>query len=1177
MGILLFILSIFLIIPWTGYAQLEFYEGWESGRSRWNENGGCFPYSFQLVPDPCGGNNTVLKITTIIGDTTEACTNNWKELAGTPCVDPPCYAYRHRAELIPQSGAVRRPNHGEDHWAGWRVFFPADFPAAGSGLLRYILAQMIPPPFDGVDWALEVGADNILRHNLRRTLAGQQRNDLNTNLGELPRGEWINFVSHYRRSTTSNGRAQFWVNGQQVLNYTGITSQSTTDGGLFKHGIYRGQQVSQSLAGMTFINYFDDMRIAYGANQYDTVAPTVAPGACGGIVEPPPPADVIFTEDFESTNWMDRWTQADWGADGTMQRVTNNPKTHRGTASLRTTLTMTNGQTQDRTIRHFFDDQTNHHLYMRWYQMIEQGPFFTPTNRLALEGNALVGWKTSISAWPQDLDPNNPKFTHRASHRSFPGIYMHSYWGGIGNVGVEGYTNQGFMVTPDVWQCIEIELKGNDIGMNNGALNLWVDGVLRSSLENLFLRGESDMKIRAIEDNVRLTRYLDSGAANANVTFWKDDIVVSKSRIGCEYEPPTPPPPPPPALPTLFNGGPETGIAYYVSPTGTGAACSIGTPCSLNEGMNRAQPGQSVILTDGTYPQAINTVRGGLASQHITIRAQNTLGATVNGSAKDLLHLLHSYITVRGIHFFDTKAGIPLQPTPTLVRVGSGVGHIILESNHFEHCGNVCFHVPGTNLLNGNFILRNNTFDGAGYMNGSAGKHIGVASPVVGEPGSQNLIVYGNEFLDFTGDAFDLRVTTNGAWIFDNVIHGQVTAASHGVTPEPTRAGMITIRGSGIRFYRNIIRDSATGTELLRVRNSASTEINYIYNNILHDITGNTTAILCETGNTGAATQIYNNTLFNLGSHTQSTTGCTPTTVNNLGVNGVANNLATTSFDSTYFVNSAGDNFALTSLATNAIDAVTVIPFSFTDFVGRSVIGEIRDYGAHEFNAVVAPPPPPSGAFPTTVVLDDFNRPNENPIVGVFPNLWVNGAIGAGALRVESNMMRHGNSGSNSGYIDRQFGANQEVFTTFPNATNHALNVNSQLLGCLISPGGANASGYAVEFRKKTAETDKINIYRIDNSSYTQLGSPGNLELDNGDKLGMQILSDGTINIWADTGTGWTQHFTQTDPSPHNCQNTYIGAKTENLAHYYDDFGGGNITTSGSGSLLVAPEIIFFN
>ena len=73
--------------------------------------------------------------------------------------------------------------------------------------------------------------------------------------------------------------------------------------------------------------------------------------------------------------------------------------------------------------------------------------------------------------------------------------------------------------------------------------------------------------------------------------------------------------------------------SYYVSPTGSGTACSIASPCSLVEGLNQAQPGEEVILRGGVYYQGeINLPCSGHAGAPIVIRSYTDEMAILDGS-----------------------------------------------------------------------------------------------------------------------------------------------------------------------------------------------------------------------------------------------------------------------------------------------------------------------------------------------------------------------------------------------------------------------------------------------------------------------------------------------------------------------------------------------------------------
>ncbi len=79
-------------------------------------------------------------------------------------------------------------------------------------------------------------------------------------------------------------------------------------------------------------------------------------------------------------------------------------------------------------------------------------------------------------------------------------------------------------------------------------------------------------------------------------------------------------------LPTASN-------SYYVSPSGSGTTCSSGSPCSLQEGINRAQAGEGVILLGGTYYEGEFTLpRSGSAGAPIVVRGNAGETAILDGA-----------------------------------------------------------------------------------------------------------------------------------------------------------------------------------------------------------------------------------------------------------------------------------------------------------------------------------------------------------------------------------------------------------------------------------------------------------------------------------------------------------------------------------------------------------------
>ncbi len=73
--------------------------------------------------------------------------------------------------------------------------------------------------------------------------------------------------------------------------------------------------------------------------------------------------------------------------------------------------------------------------------------------------------------------------------------------------------------------------------------------------------------------------------------------------------------------------------SFYVSPNGSGSACSLDAPCSLIDGINRANPGDAVVLRGGVYYQGeIKLPRSGKASAPIMLQGYPGETAILDGA-----------------------------------------------------------------------------------------------------------------------------------------------------------------------------------------------------------------------------------------------------------------------------------------------------------------------------------------------------------------------------------------------------------------------------------------------------------------------------------------------------------------------------------------------------------------
>jgi hypothetical protein len=124
------------------------------------------------------------------------------------------------------------------------------------------------------------------------------------------------------------------------------------------------------------------------------------------------------------------------------------------------------------------------------------------------------------------------------------------------------------------WVCLEIGMRLNTPGEDDGWMAFWVNGELAHRQEAMHWRDTADLKL----NKAWLQHYLAQGDADQSNRVWFDDVVVSTARIGCGGDvAPTPTGPRPtatatesstPAPPTVEppTGQPPTGQPSTVQP-----------------------------------------------------------------------------------------------------------------------------------------------------------------------------------------------------------------------------------------------------------------------------------------------------------------------------------------------------------------------------------------------------------------------------------------------------------------------------------------------------------------------------------------------------------------------------------------------------------------------------------
>ncbi len=214
-------------------------------------------------------------------------------------------------------------------------------------------------------------------------------------------------------------------------------------------------------------------------------------------------------------------------------------------------------------------------------------------------------------------------------------------------------------------------------------------------------------------------------------------------------------------------------------------------------------------------------------------------------------------------------------------------------------------------------------------------------------------------------------------------------------------------------------------------------------------------------------------------------------------------------------------------------------------------------------------------SFPTTGILDNFNRANVGPPPSASWSQAFSGVFGQ--FKVVSN--RAAVNSLVSGYAENyynaaSYGGDCEAYVTI--VTKPA---NTTIFGLGIRMvdlvGAVNPDGYML-FLSALSGTDTLQIDRIDNGVRNILGTAVSQEVSNGDAIGIRAIGSALTCWYKASGGSWTQLFSRTDA-------TYSAAGrieiiTTSAATVLDDFGGGTYVpytlALGTGSHALSGQAV---
>lgn len=192
--------------------------------------------------------------------------------------------------------------------------------------------------------------------------------------------------------------------------------------------------------------------------------------------------------------------------------------------------------------------------------------------------------------------------------------------------------------------------------------------------------------------------------------------------------------------------------------------------------------------------------------------------------------------------------------------------------------------------------------------------------------------------------------------------------------------------------------------------------------------------------------------------------------------------------------------------------------------------------------------------FPSTSILDNFNRGSENPIAGGWSADPV--YFGLSTARIVSNTLRARNTGSDTiahPYWNTTFAANQEAYVTVADAS-----VVSEVF-VLCRATDVNTASYLNDLYAVRMTGGNFSLVETINSTDTDLATVAQA-LSSGDSLGIRCNGT-TISGWYKaSGGSWVKLLQVTDGSLTG--SGFIGIMltvTSAGAGDLDDFGGGEL------------------
>ena len=187
--------------------------------------------------------------------------------------------------------------------------------------------------------------------------------------------------------------------------------------------------------------------------------------------------------------------------------------------------------------------------------------------------------------------------------------------------------------------------------------------------------------------------------------------------------------------------------------------------------------------------------------------------------------------------------------------------------------------------------------------------------------------------------------------------------------------------------------------------------------------------------------------------------------------------------------------------------------------------------------------------FPTTAVLDDFDRDDEGPPPSAS---WTSQAGEDGLLVLSDQCAGEDSNNDCFAWWNTEYGSSSEVYVTLDTLPEDGL---SAILFARFDSQDTDGSGYRLVYNREDEDSpDIFAVERIDAGDETELLSIEQ-DINTGDSIGLEIVGS-TLTVYHKPGSGsWTSLGSATDSTYADAG--YIGLMLGGSAARGDDFGGG--------------------